>query len=116
MLQLAANTKYYVYNEVVDMRKGIYGLCGVVQNELGQNVLLGDVFAFFNRKHNTIKLLQWEGDGFALYEKKLARGSFEHHTQAGQRAILLTHYQLQCILQGIILQSIRMKKRFVKTS
>lgn len=97
------------------MRKGAYGLCGIVQNQLKQNILNRDVFVFVNKKHNTIKLLQWDGDGFALYEKKLARGSFEYQPQQGNDdTVLLTHYQLQCILQGIILQSIRMKKRFVK--
>lgn len=101
-----------MYTQVVDMRKGIYGLCGVVQNELNQNILLGDVFVFINRKHNTLKLLQWEGDGFCLYEKKLVRGTFEHQQQNNQPAILLTHYQLNCILQGVILKSIKMKKRF----
>jgi transposase len=113
MIQLSANTKYYFYNDVVDMRKGIYGLCGVVENEIKKDMVDRDVFIFLNRKHNTIKLLQWDGDGFSLYEKKLARGTFEHKIQDGQTTILLTHYQLQCVLQGIILQSIRMKRRFV---
>jgi transposase len=113
MLQLFANTKYYMYSQVVDMRKGIYGLCGVVNNELKQNILQGDVFIFINKKYNTLKLLQWEGDGFALYEKKLTRGTFEHKTQNDTNALLLTHYQLQCILQGIILKSIQIKRRFV---
>jgi transposase len=112
MLQLSANTKYYFYNHVVDMRKGIYGLCGVVNNEIKKDIVDRDVFVFLNRMHNTIKLLQWDGDGFSLYEKKLARGTFEHKIQDGQTTILLTHYQLQCILQGIILESIRMKRRF----
>ena len=51
------------------MRKGCYGLCGIVQNELKKNILLGDVFVFINKRHNQIKLLQWDTDGFALYEK-----------------------------------------------
>jgi transposase len=113
MLQLSSNTKYYFYNEFVDMRKGVYGLCGVVHNEMKMNVTAGDVFIFLNRKHNTMKLLQWDGDGFSLYEKRLSRGTFEYKIEAGKRIILLTHFQLQCILQGIILKSIQIKRRFV---
>ncbi len=113
MLQLSSNTKYYFYNEVVDMRKGIYGLCGVVQNEIKMNITDRDVFIFLNRKHNTMKLLQWDGDGFSMYEKRLSRGTFEYEIEDGKTVILLTHYQLQCIIQGIVLKSIQMKRRFV---
>jgi transposase len=113
MLQLSSNTKYYFYNEFVDMRKGIYGLCGVVQNEMKMNITDRDVFIFLNRKHNTMKLLQWDGDGFCLYEKRLARGTFEYKIEEGKAIILLTNFQLQCILQGIILKSVKMKRRFV---
>ena len=95
------------------MRKGCYGLCGIVQNELKKNILLGDVFVFINKRHNQIKLLQWDKDGFALYEKRLEKGTFENtvNTQNGTD-ILLTHLQLQHILQGVILKSVRLKKRF----
>lgn len=113
MLHLSSNERYYFYNQVVDMRKGCYGLCGIVQNEMKKNVLLCDVFVFINKRHNQIKLLQWDKDGFALYEKRLEKGLFEQpdNTQHGTD-ILLTHLQLQHILQGIILKSVRHKKRF----
>lgn len=112
MLQLNAGTKYYMYQKAVDMRKGSYGLCGIVNNEMKQNIMLRDVFVFLNKKRNTIKLLQWDVDGFALFEKKLARGNFEHSNADNDSVQLLTHYQLQCILQGIMLESIRMKRRY----
>jgi transposase len=113
MLHLSSNERYYFYNQIVDMRKGCYGLCGIVQNELNKNILSGDVFVFINKRHNQIKLLQWDKDGFALYEKRLEKGSFEQpgNTQAAT-AVLLSHLQLQHILQGVILQSVRHKKRF----
>ena len=95
------------------MRKGCYGLCGIVQNELKKNILSGDVFVFINRRHNQIKLLQWDKDGFTLYEKRLETGSFEKPCSAQSGTdMLLTHLQLQHILQGVILQSVRHKKRF----
>jgi len=95
------------------MRKGCYGLCGLVQNVMKKDILLCDVFVFINKRHNQIKLLQWDKDGFALYEKRLEKGLFEQPatTQNGTD-ILLTHLQLQHILQGIILKSVRHKKRF----
>ena len=113
MLHLSSNERYYFYNQVTDMRKGCYGLCGIVQNELKKNILFGDVFVFINKRHNQIKLLQWDKDGFALYEKRLEKGLFEQPaaTQNGTD-ILITHLQLQHILQGIILKSVRHKERF----
>jgi transposase len=113
MLHLSSAERYYFYNQAVDMRKGCYGLCGIVQNELNKNILLGDVFVFVNKRHNQVKLLQWDRDGFALYEKRLEKGTFEQPaiTQNGI-TVLLSHLQLQHILSGILLQSVRHKKRY----
>jgi transposase len=97
MLYLSSSVRYYFYGKIVDMRKGCYGLCGLVTNDMKKNILSGDVFVFMNKRHNKIKLLQWDKDGFALYEKRLEKGS---------------HLQLQLILQGILLHSVRHKKRF----
>jgi transposase len=113
MLHLGSNERYYFYNQVTDMRKGCYGLCGIVQNELKQNILMGDVFVFINKRHNQIKLLQWDRDGFALYEKRLEKGSFEYPFSSDTSStLLLSHLQLQHILQGIILKSVKHKKRY----
>lgn len=114
MLHLSASQRYFFYNQLTDMRKGCYGLCGIVQNELQKNILLGDVFVFINKRHNQIKLLQWDKDGFALYEKRLESGTFEMPVALQNSTdILLTHLQLQHILQGVILQSVQHKKRFI---
>jgi transposase len=95
------------------MRKGCYGLCGLVQNQMSKDVLLGDVFVFINKRHNQIKLLQWDTDGFALYEKRLQKGTFEQPFDTDDSAsLLLTHLQLQHILQGIVLKSVQHKKRY----
>jgi transposase len=113
MLHLSSNERYYFYDQLTDMRKGCYGLCGIVQNELKKNILLGDVFVFMGKGHNKIKLLQWDTDGFALYEKRLEKGRFEYPaSKQNGTDILLTHLQLQHILQGIILKSVKHKKRF----
>ena len=50
------------------MRKGCYGLCGIVCNDMKRDVLAGDVFVFINKRCNKLKLLQWDRGGFALYE------------------------------------------------
>jgi transposase len=113
MLYLSSSVRYYFYGKKVDMRKGCYGLCGIVTNEMKKDILSGDVFIFLNRRHNKIKLLQWDKDGFAIYEKRLEKGCFERPANVQEtNDILLSHLQLQLILQGIILHSVRHKKRF----
>jgi transposase len=112
MLQLSATEKYYWYLPPVDMRKGFDALCGIVQN-MQHQVVNGGVFIFCNRKRNQIKLLHWEGDGLSIYYKRLERGRYELPLQdkiTGDCSI--KSYQLQLILQGIELSSVRHKYRF----
>jgi hypothetical protein len=47
------------------MRKGFDSLCGIVASQLEMDALSGSVFIFINKKRNQVKLLLWEGDGFA---------------------------------------------------
>ncbi len=92
------------------MRKGFDSLSGIVTNELRTNVLSGDIFVFMNRRKNQIKLLLWEGDGFALYHKRLERGTYELPPTS-----VLTSQQLSLLLQGVILRSVRHRKRYQHT-
>jgi len=92
------------------MRKGFDSLSGIVTNEMQNNVLGGDVFVFMNRRRNHIKLLLWEGDGFALYHKRLERGTYELPATA-----VLTSQQLNLLLQGVVLKSVRHRKRYQHT-
>ena len=117
MLYLNAHTRYFYFNKAVDMRKGCYGLCGIVCNELKRDVLRGDVFVFVNKRFNKLKLLQWDRDGFAIYEKHLQKGTFERPSILNDTSeIVLTHLQLQHILEGVVLHSVRHRKRWEKKS
>ena len=99
------------------MRKGCYGLCGLVQSQMKRPLLDGDVFVFLNKRHNQIKLLQWDKDGFAIYEKRLEQGTFEQGSLCDTNVdTLLSSQQLQLILQGVVLQSVRHRKRWVRKS
>ena len=92
------------------MRFGIYSLAGVVRNELGFAPSGGDVFVFLGKRLNQIRLLQWDRDGFAMYIKKLEHGTFEW---PGGHDIAITSQQLTLLLQGVMLDSVRLRKRYV---
>jgi transposase len=114
MLHLHSSTNYYWYQGITDMRKGFDALCGVVQQHMNSNVLKGGVYIFINRKRNQIKLLTWEGDGLAIYYKRLEKGVYDLPVIAADNAsACIDMLQLQLILQGIVLKSVQKKKRFV---
>jgi transposase len=99
------------------MRKGFDSLSGIVLQQMNLSVLNGDIFIFFNRKRNQVKLLLFEGDGFALYHKRLEKGTYE--ITAGDHehtSMAVSSQQLQLILQGISLKTVRLRKRYQHTA
>ena len=110
MLALSNNCRYFLYRPPTDMRFGINSLAGLVQNELHFNPMSGDVFVFLGKRKNQIRLLQWDNDGFAMYIKKLEQGTFEW--PKGDN-ILITSHQLTLLLQGVMLESVRLRSRWI---
>jgi transposase len=97
------------------MRKSFNGLCGIVTNELHQDILGNDVFIFFNKRKTHIKLLAFEGDGFAIYYKRLEKGTYEFAADSSpDRSSLLSYSQLLLILQGISLKKVNYRRRYKK--
>lgn len=95
----------------VDGRKGIDGLAGVVRSVLGGDPLSGDLFVFKNRRGDRLKILAWMGDGFALYLRRLERGTFAFPT-AGEASVRVTPTQLAMILGGLDPAKATARKRF----
>ena len=113
MLHLSASCKYYLYSGQTDMRKGFDSLSGIVMQQMQLNALCGDVFIFMNKKRNQVKLLLFEGDGFAIYYKRLEKGTYELPAADNQTSsIMISSEQLQLILQGISLRHVRKRKRY----
>lgn len=109
MLALSGSCRYFLYGKGTDMRCGFYSLAALVSQELGQDPLSGDVFIFIGKRSNQIRLLQWDRDGFALYCKRLERGTFQWPTGANPQ---ITDQDLLLILRGIQLESVKLRKRF----
>jgi transposase len=113
ILSFSNRYRYFVYAAGCDMRKGYDGLSGLVRNEFNKDPLLGDVFIFLSRTRNKIKLLHWQGDGFSIYAKRLEKGTFEiPKVNASQNAMEISPQQLQFILEGIVLSSVKKRKRY----
>lgn len=80
MLGLAGSAAVFLYQEPIDLRKGFEGLSLVVENEFNQCVTSGAYFAFLNRKRDRMKVLYWDGDGLAIWYKRLEQGCFSKGT------------------------------------
>ena len=113
MLHLSSTIQYFLYRSPADMRKGFDSLSGIVSLQMNQQVLDGSIFIFLNRNRTHVKLLLWEGDGFALYYKRLEQGTYELPlADADTTTLNLTYQQLQFMLQGVALQKIEYRKRY----
>jgi transposase len=117
MLHLSPACHYYLYCGHADMRKSFDGLCGIINSQMALNALGGAVFIFMNRRRTQVKLLLWEGDGFAIYYKRLEQGSFELPVNSAQSpTVSLDARQLQFILQGVSLKRIVYRPRLKKSA
>lgn len=112
MLSIHSAQRYFMYSGLADMRKGFNSLCGLVREEFKMDPLSGDVFVFLSRTKNKIKLLQFQGDGFAIYYKRLEKGTFEIPKLNAQSTSLLSSGQLILIMEGIQLSSVKKRTRY----
>ena len=113
MLGFGSHQKYYLYKGSVDMRKGYYGLSGLVRNELGSDPMSGDVYVFLSRSRQSVKLLVWDRDGFAVYGKRLERGCFEQLSGVLEGKVQIISYQhLVMLLSGISLVGMHQRPRY----
>jgi transposase len=58
------------------MRKSFEGLSAAVEQMFPGELLSGAFFIFLSRRRDHMKVLYWDGDGFAIFYKRLERGSF----------------------------------------
>lgn len=100
MLTLSVSTRIFICTERIDMRKSFDGLIGVVRNRLECDPLAGDWFVFLNRNGDRVKILYWDGDGFAIWYKRLERGTFRIPAGNGI-SMTMTRAELTMILEGI---------------
>jgi transposase len=114
MLSVPAAVKIFLYNDVADLRRGYDGLAAIVQESMGEDPLSGSLFLFLNRRCNRIKLLYWDRDGYAIWMKRLERGSFElpRARDPDSVSLKITASELSLILEGIELRSVRRRPRF----
>jgi transposase len=106
-------SRVYLYCGPVDMRRSFDGLMSIVQSEFEQDVRTGDLFVFINKRADRLKALWWDGDGLAIFMKRLEAGTFQRPSaKESTRHLLIDRVELGLLLSGIELSSVRKRKRY----
>ena len=114
-MTLGLTGRIWVCVEPVDGRKSFDGLSAVVTRHLARDPLSGDLFVFKNKRGDRLKILAWQGDGFALYVRRLERGTFAFPA-ATAAEVSVTATELAMILSGMELCSIQQRKRYQRSA
>lgn len=117
VLSLSSQVRIYVACEVTDMRKHFDGLCAMVEHCFHLDRFAGDVFVFFNRRRNRVKLLVWDGNGFWLLAKRLEGGTFEMltGTESGATHVSIDRAKLMMLLEGIDVKNAKFRRHFARS-
>jgi transposase len=92
--------KIYIACGYTDLRCGIDGLAGIVQQKFRLDPFSNTLFLFCGRRCDRIKALYWEGNGFILLYKRLENGSFQW-PRNGAEAQVLTPQQYRWLMEGL---------------
>jgi transposase len=95
-----SKTKIYLRPGFTDLRKGVNGLTGIIEGQMGGEVFSGNVYLFCNKERKLVKAVWWERNGFWLSQKRLEREKYPWPQDEGE-ARELSAEQLQMLLAGI---------------
>ncbi len=107
MLAFPGKARLFLYKEPTDMRKGFEGLSSIVDITFQGELTSGAYFIFLNRQRNLMKVLYWDNDGLAIWQKRLEKG---HFAKRHQENVLLERREFFMLLEGITPR--RLQKRY----
>lgn len=93
----------WLYQGQVDMRKQINGLSILVSSNMNKNPTNGELFIFFNKNTDKIKMLYWDRNGFCLWYKRLEKARFK----VPKDKATLNYEQLRWLLDGLDLNDLQ---------
>ena len=113
MLSWPPSVRIFLAAGPADMRRGFDGLARMTTEVIKQDPFSGALFVFRNRRGDRVKVLYWAGDGFALWYRRLERGTFRFPACDGEVAEMRA-VDLTMILEGIDLSSTRRRPRYAR--
>ena len=73
MFGLESGTRYFMCQHPVNMRKGIDSLFNLIVSESPMSPMAGDVFVFFSKNRQSVKLLKWDTDSVRFRKRYRTR-------------------------------------------
>jgi len=108
MLSISGSSRIFLFMQPTDMRKSFRGLSALIYRYRGRPED-GAYYVFVNRVRTHVKVLYWDGDGLAIWYKRLEKGRFVMPRADGER-VELSRRRLAMLLEGIV--PLRTKPRF----
>lgn len=89
------------------------GLQGLVSDALGQDPPSGHLFLFVNRRRDKLKVHYWDGDGLAIWYRRLEHGTFQMPTiTADKTTAEVNREDLIMLIRGLDYEQAQRRKRF----
>lgn len=95
-----ASVRIWLATEPTDMRCGFDRLAERAGAVTGQSPLDGHLFLFRGRSGDRLKILYWDRDGFAIYYKRLEKGTFQFPASP-EKSVVISSAQLLRMLSGM---------------
>jgi len=110
-------TRIWLAVEATDMRCGFDRLAQRVSAVISQDPLSGHLFVFASRRHERLKILTWDRDGYVLWYKRLEAGVFKlPRVEQGACSIELRPSELAMMLDGIDMTKLKRTPRYRRTN
>lgn len=119
MITLRLPTRVYLCITPTDMRKSFDSLAMLVTSTMASDPLAGDLFIFKSKRGDRLKLLYWDGDGYALWYKRLEEGRFTFPTtgtKQGEAGLSIRTAELVMLLDGVDLSSVKRLPRYQRVA
>lgn len=101
-----SEVRIWLAREALDMRRSFDALAEQVRTVLAADPLSGHLFVFRSRTGQRVKVLWWDRNGYAIYYKRLERGTFQFPPGEGQ-SIAIDSGQLRQLLSGCAIEAAR---------
>jgi transposase len=113
MLTLPPSVRLFVCTQPTDMRRGFDRLAMMVQTILEQDPFSGHLFVFRSRRADRVKVLYWDRDGYAIWYKRLEKGTFRFPEHLADGAELRAS-DLAMLLEGIDPTQVKRARRYTR--
>lgn len=111
MLNLPPIVQIFFCVVPVDMRRSFDSLAEIIRTAMQEEPRSGHLFVFRNKNEDSVKVLYWDRDGYAIWYKRLERGKFSL-PRGTSASVQIDSTTFSMLLNGIDLKAAYKQKRY----